>query len=74
MSATPKSSKPTVEAIEQAFKAVWNLYEHRARHDQETQEVMVILSRTLVALAADGITDAKELRRRAVENMGLGPR
>lgn len=74
MSHTPISSIPTVEAIEQAFEAVWNLYEHSARHDQQTQEMMVTLSRTLVALAADGITDAKELRRKAVENMALGLR
>ena len=32
---------------------------------------MVALSRTLVALAADGITDAAELRRRAIEKLSF---
>jgi hypothetical protein len=34
-------------------------------------EVSISLSRTLVALAAEGITDPKELRRKALENMIL---
>jgi hypothetical protein len=31
----------------------------------------IALSRTLIALAAEGITDPQELRRRALENMAL---
>ena len=40
----------------------------------EAKETKIRLSRTLVALAADGITDAKELRSKALENMVLTSR
>lgn len=68
-------NSPPFDAIEQAFEAVWNLCAHKARRDAtESHELKVVLSRTLIALAADGITDARELRRRAVENLTLDPR
>jgi len=39
----------------------------------QSQELNIVLSQTLVALAADGITDPQELRRKAPEKMGLKP-
>jgi hypothetical protein len=35
------------------------------------KELKVALSQTLIALAADGITEPQELRRKALENMAL---
>jgi hypothetical protein len=70
----PNSYSPSVlAAIEQAFNAVWaTLYAHVPPKDKAaTQELSIALSQTLVRLVADGITDAEELRRKALENMVL---
>jgi len=71
----PDPYSPTLlAAIEQAFDAVWTtLYAHMPTDgDQDqTKELRITLSQTLIALAADGITDPQELQRKALENMAL---
>jgi hypothetical protein len=65
-------SPSTVEAITQAFDAVWaTLYAHTPSDTDQAAELKVALSQTLVALASDGITDPRELRRKAMETMAL---
>lgn len=71
----PSSYSPSVlAALEQAFDAVWTtLYAHRPRDRDQTKELKITLSQTLVGLAADGITDPEELRRKALQHMALTP-
>ena len=38
------------------------------------RELQITLSRTLVSLASDGMTDPADLRRKALEMMALNPR
>ena len=48
------------------------LYAHmRAATSDQSVELQIRLNRTLVALAADGVTDPAELRRKAMETMAL---
>jgi hypothetical protein len=65
-----------VAAIERAFQDVWAvLYAHLSLDGGDAvKEQSIALSQTLVALAADGITDPRELRRKALEAMVLTPR
>jgi len=72
----PNSYHPSVvESLEQAFESVWaTLYARAATDGDEAKETKIRLSRPLVALAADGITDAKELGSKALENMVLTSR
>jgi hypothetical protein len=59
-------------ALEQAFDAVWaTLYARMPLAGDQAKELKVALSQTLIALAADGITEPQELRRKALENMAL---
>ena len=54
---------------------LWATLCARAATDgDEAKETKIRLSRTLVALAADGITDAKDLGSKASENMVLTSR
>ena len=63
-------SPEAVEDLASAFNDVWAmLYAQVPPEDDEAMEVSISLSRTLVALAAEGITDPKELRRKALENI-----
>jgi hypothetical protein len=63
------------DAINQAFNAVWaTLYAHVAPENNQAHELKIALSQTLAALASDGITDPRELRRRALESMALSVR
>ena len=58
--------------LEQAFDAVWaTLYAHMPLAADHAKELKVALSQTLIALAADGITESQELHRKALENMAL---
>ena len=53
-------------SLEQAFKAVWQtLYAHMPVEGDNARELQITLSRTLVSLASDGITDPADLRRKA---------
>ena len=62
-------------SMEQAFKAVWQtLYAHMPVEGDNARELQITLSRTLVSLASDGMTDPADLRRKALEMMALNPR
>jgi hypothetical protein len=51
---------------------VWTtLYAHVPTVGDQAKELKITLGRTLVAPAAEGITDPQELRRKALENMAL---
>ena len=60
-------------ALEQAYDNVWTpLYAHMpAATSDQSVALQIRLNRTLVALAADGVTDPAELRRKALETMAL---
>jgi hypothetical protein len=72
----PNSYSPALlTSLEQAFDAVWTtLYAHVPTSGDQAKELKITLSQTLIALAAEGITDPQELRRRALENMVLTSR
>ncbi len=68
-------SASTLDAIEQAFNSVWKtLYAHVTSDNTQADELKIQLSQTLVALASDGITDPRELRRKALESMAFSIR
>ena len=50
------------------------LYAHVTSDNSQAEELKIQLSQTLVALASDGITDPRELRRKALENMAFSLR
>jgi hypothetical protein len=68
-----KSYSPElVEALENAFAAVWTtLYAHVPVEGDDAKELKIVLSRTLVSLAAGGVSEPQELRRRALETIAL---
>ena len=72
----PDSYSPSVlDAIEAAFNSVWEtLYGHVSTENGQADELKIQLSRTLISLVSDGITDPKELRRKALEIMALSIR
>ena len=71
----PNTYSPSlIEAIKRAHDAVWStLYAHMSSDRDQSKELKILLTQTLVALAATGITDPQELRRRALETMALTP-
>ena len=71
-SPTDGYSPELLRALEQAFEAVWTtLYAHVPVEGDCAEQLKIELSRTLVALAAEGVTEFQELRRRALEAMAL---
>jgi hypothetical protein len=72
----PDSYSPSlIDAIERAYDAVWTtLYAHMPSDGDQSKEMKIILSQTLLALVANGITDPQELRRKALENMAFSLR
>ena len=72
----PDSYSPSVlDAIEHAFSFVWQtLYAHVASDNRQADELKIQLSRTLVSLVSAGITDPRELRRKALESMAFSLR
>jgi hypothetical protein len=68
-----KSYSPELlNTLQEAFAAVWTtLYAHMPIEGDDSQELKITLGRTLVRLVAEGITDPKDLRRKALENMAL---
>jgi hypothetical protein len=60
-------------AMRQAFDAAWAVIRaHETEDDKErNKELRVALNETLVALAAEGITDAEQLRNGALQRMPL---
>ena len=71
----PSWSDPVVlAAIERAFDATWPVIRaHEAGNETRMAELSMALSHRLVELAADGVTDPKELRRLALETFPLAP-
>jgi hypothetical protein len=63
----PHTSPSLIEAIERAYDAVWS----HMSSDRDQSELKILLSQTLVALAANDMTDPKERRRKALETMAL---
>ena len=73
----PRAFSPeTVAVLELAFEDVWKVVqahlEPGSKHDG--MEWGSTISRTLVALAANGITDRQQLRSQALGTIGLTPR
>ena len=68
-----KSYSPELlKTLEDAFQSVWTtLYAHMPIAGDDAKELKIALSRTLVRLVAEGITDRKSLRRKALESMVL---
>jgi hypothetical protein len=66
---------PTLFALEQAFYDVWTvLAAHEPNRDlTEDHERKMELSRTLMVLAANGVTDMAELRRLGLKSLSLPP-
>ena len=66
---------PMLFAIKQAFYDVWTVlaahepYRDRTQDDERKME----LSRTLMVLAANGVTDIAELRRLGFKSLSLPP-
>ena len=68
----PPFSPEVLDDLATAFKDVWaTLYAQVPPDDEDAARLSGNLSRTLVALAVEGITDLKELRRKAIDNMIL---
>ena len=65
-------SPEVVKALEGAFQDVWLVLEaHNSPESDASKDLSIAISRTLVALAADGITDRQELRRKALVQLVL---
>jgi hypothetical protein len=65
-------SPEVIDDLATAFKDVWTmLYAQVPPDNEEAVRLSGNLSRTLVTLASEGITDPKELRRKALGNMIL---
>jgi hypothetical protein len=72
----PNWSDPVLlAALERAFDATWPVIRaHEADNDKARMaELSRALSRRLVELAANGVTDPHELRRLALESFPLTP-
>jgi len=69
-------SPEIVDTLERAFEDVWIVLQAHLEPggSEKDDELAITLSRMLVALAADGITDRQELRRRALVTVALTPR
>ena len=68
-----KSYSPELlNTLQEVFAAVWTtLYAHMPIEGDDAKELKITLGRTLVRLVAEGITDRKSLRRKALESMVL---
>ncbi len=64
----------TLEALGQAYNAAWLVLRARDpfRDFERDSDLKAALSRKLLALAANGVTDAVELREGAVEGLTFG--
>jgi hypothetical protein len=69
----PNTYSPSlIEALERAYEAVWSTLSAQMSSDRDqSKELKIVLSQTLVALAANGITEPQELRRKSLETMTL---
>ena len=64
---------PTLLALEQAFHDVWTVLAAHEPYRDRTEELRMELSRTLMVLAANGVTDLAELRRLGFRSLSLPP-
>lgn len=66
---------PTLFALRQALSDVWTVLAAHEPYRDRTQDVerRMELSRTLMVLAANGVTDVTELRRLGVKGLSLPP-
>jgi hypothetical protein len=63
-----------IEVLTGAFQDVWTVLQaHQEPGSDCGFEMGITVGRTLVALAAAGITDREELRRQALEAIALAP-
>lgn len=64
---------PHRAVIAQAFDAAWAVIRaHETDDDKErTRHLGIVLRQTLVALAAEGVTDAEQLRNKALQSLPL---
>lgn len=63
-------SPELLAAIDKAYEAVWTTVCTQVLPDVvRSTELKITLSRTLVALASEGVTDPQELGRLALESM-----
>jgi len=68
-------SPEVLNSLRQAFNAVWETFNAQVPVSAENEtELQIQLSRALLDLASDGITDPADLRRKALESMALNPR
>jgi hypothetical protein len=67
-------SPEVMEVLTRAFEDVWTvLAAHQEPGTECEPEVGMAVGRTLVGLAADGVRDRQELRRRALATIALTP-
>jgi hypothetical protein len=74
LSPSPSLSDPVLlAAIERAFDSTWPVIRAREAGNDKARmaELSMALSRRLIELAADGVTDAQELGRLALETFPL---
>ena len=65
---TSKAYSPkALAAIQQAYDAVWAALDAKQRPREAVKDLRITLSQTLVALAANGVTEPNELQRQALE-------
>ena len=60
-------SSETLAAFEAASNDIHRLYARMSRTEEATKELEITLSQVLAALVTEGVTDPRELRRRAFE-------
>ena len=72
----PSGRFPLSKSKRRADHQVWlrTLYAHMPVEGDNARELQITLSRTLVSLASDGMTNPADLRRKALEMMALNPR
>jgi hypothetical protein len=69
---TKSYSPELLNSMEQAFKEVWaTLYAHMPAKGEDVHELQVRLSRTIVGLASDGITDPANCDARLYDDGAL---
>ena len=57
----------TLLALEAVYSEIHRLYARMSRTEEAMKELEIALSQTLAELVTDGVTDPKELRRRAFQ-------
>jgi hypothetical protein len=71
----PFDDPKLVTALAQAFESTWLVMQaHEPLLDADrVTELSIEISRKLVELAADGVTDPAQLRRLALQSLSLSP-